>query len=482
MQWPEGTYVPYWPQRPSKIKTIIPAPPVEPIRESSEDEWEPKGPIIPFRINLPSRKRKKRSYLRSQQFEDDRSDEQPLIRCFLIKKSEHFDFVNKHGVPGKYKAGRNELSQYRIEGTEYGRSKYTKLTVFASNEHEMNEAVRALKKRRDNLHKEKKRINAFFWKEIDPNHCTICYQTGHDRSHCTNCGWCLKEGHIRFNCPERRGIGEPKYHQQKTIVNLIANAESEKQKKIIKHANYAAKRRHFFQNVVERKPWFQKPGIVIESIIEKMKPIGPPYELKVTFALDTEGGGDGCAGNVHVSAWCGAHGAQTVFFTTIKKSIANKSCLGTPISGIQTPDVLYRSDDRMVVKKILISIFKNARVLYHGGGDLSNLGINRGDCEENNIETVDTQSLYQDSDGLLIGLATHDTFWYEGRILRREGDTRTSPINGHSPERDSRLTLKIYRKYYQFKEKYGMVPTGEEIRRARHGYNVNKWLKDHALN
>ena len=96
-----------------------------------------------------------------------------------------------------------------------------------------------------------------------------------------------------------------------------------------------------------------------------MKTIGPKDNLKKTFALDTEGGGGGYACNVHVSGWCGADGAQTVFFTMIKQSLKHKQCLNTPISGIQPPDVIQHSDKRTIVRKILLSIFEGARVLFH---------------------------------------------------------------------------------------------------------------------
>ena len=72
-----------------------------------------------------------------------------------------------------------------------------------------------------------------------------------------------------------------------------------KLRKIRKHRANSQRRQRFFKEIVERKPWFQIPGIVVEPIIEKMKPIGPKDNLKKTFALDTEGGGGGCAGNVH---------------------------------------------------------------------------------------------------------------------------------------------------------------------------------------
>ena len=106
---------------------------------------------------------------------------------------------------------------------------------------------------------------------------------------------------------------------------------------------------------------------MVEPIIGKMKSIGPKDDLKKTFALDTEGGGGGCAGNVYVSGWCGADGAQTVFFTMIKQSLKHKQCLNTPISGIQAPDVFQHSDKRTTVSKILLSIFEGAPVLFHYG-------------------------------------------------------------------------------------------------------------------
>jgi len=108
-------------------------------------------------------------------------------------------------------------------------------------------------------------------------------------------------------------------------------------------------------------------------------------------------------------------------------------------------------------------------------------GINATDCSNHKIEVFNTQDLFEDSDGHPIGLATHDKFWYDGRTLRRKGEQRTSPINGHSPERDSRLTLKVYRKYYQIKEKYGIVPTGDEIRQVKSGYSIKKWFQDHGF-
>jgi len=448
-----------------------------------EEVLDPKEPITPFYLKLPPRG-KKRSYLPPPKFDDGEEEEPPLMKCFLIRMEDHSDFVNVYGTPGKADEKRRKLGKFRIEGTEKGRSKYTKLTIFANDEEEMNEAVEALRERRQQVDKEKKLLYPMFWKEIDPNHCTICYRPGHQRADCKNCGWCTKKGHQRFECPERTIID----HQHKPRVTLLTTADPTtlpndpvKLWKIKKHQALSERRKRFFKTVVERKPWFQKPGIVVEAVINKMKPIGPPDNPKNTFALDTEGGGGGFAGNVHVSAWCGTHGVQTVFFTTIKQFLKQKQCLSTPISGIQAPDVLQRSDERTIVKQILLSIFEGARVLYHGGGDMNILGISANDCLEHRIEVFNTQDLFEDFNGLPIGLATHDKFWYHGRTLRREGNQRTSPINGHSPERDSRLTLKIYRKYHQFKEKYGIVPTGDEIRKSKRGYFVEDWLKDHRL-
>lgn len=68
---------------------------------------------------------------------------------------------------------------------------------------------------------------------------------------------------------------------------------------------------------------------------------------------------------------------------------------------------------------------------------------------------------------------------HAGKLLRRE-DLRTSPMNGHPPERDSRLTLHIFWRFHQLNQLFDTVPTGGELRQALLDYNYEKWLKDYG--
>ena len=126
----------------------------------------------------------------------------------------------------------------------------------------MTEAMEALRKRRQQVDKEKKFLYPMFWKEIEPNHCTIFYRTGYERATCKNCSWCTKEGHQRFECPERRIID---YHH-KPVVNLVTTNAFQvdtisplKLRKIKKHQALSEKRRRFFKYTVDRKPDFKFP-------------------------------------------------------------------------------------------------------------------------------------------------------------------------------------------------------------------------------
>lgn len=131
------------------------------------------------------------------------------------------------------------------------------------------------------------------------------------------------------------------------------------------------------------------------------------------------------------------------------------------------------------VRKKLLFIFKDKRVIVHGDCDMSALNLTTEELIQNGVEIVDTAKLYRDSNMQPIGLENHDKFWYEGKKLQR--GSWHHPINGHSPERDCRLTLLIYKKYIQFQESQQDQPSGNDIRKARNStYNFNKWKQERA--
>ena len=135
------------------------------------------------------------------------------------------------------------------------------------------------------------------------------------------------------------------------------------------------------------------------------------------------------------------------------------------------------TDKRNILEKVrenVLNITRNKRLLLHGGNDLTDLGISSEDVEKN-TEIIDTATLFIDWESHSIGLETHDKFWYNHRKLQR--DNWVHWINGHSPERDSQLTLLIHRNYV--KSQYmGRRPTGSDIRRAKN----NRYIIEQGKN
>lgn len=184
-------------------------------------------------------------------------------------------------------------------------------------------------------------------------------------------------------------------------------------------------------------------------------------------------------GNVHVSASWWQHHVQTIFPDTIKRRISETE-LTTPNSGVQAPDLMYWSGVKSWVESKLLEILWNDGVHRHGGNDLTSLGINQSDLEASNVETSNAQSLW-DRNGGFIGLACHGASWCNGELLKREGDLRISLPDMHSPERDIRLTLHIYREFHQLNQLLGIVVTGDELRQVLQDSNYEKWVKHYGL-
>jgi len=390
-------------------------------------------------------------------------EESGRYRCFLIESRERPRFLNSYGAPIAPKRLREEQFDYderlalansKISSTDSRRSYFTKLSIHESKPGELELGFEALSSLKKKLNEERNR--PLYWEEIPKEHCTICYYSDHFRESCDRCGWCRRKGHFKQQCPWNS--------QEERAVLSVTRQGTPKNKPWKKE----------FLRERDISAWWKHPGRVHSFWLDMMKPIGPSGKEKLTLAIDTEGG----AANVHVSAWVnGTFGVETVYFDTIKLDPTKKSTC-TPISGVQEPELL-RGTPLEKVRENILKIANNKRLLMHGGNDLSSLGITSQDVKENNIEILDTATLFIDSNLHPIGLETHDKFWYNGKKLQR--NSWVHPINGHSPERDSRLTLLIYKNYVNSPTVYGTRPNGSDIRKAKNNnYNLENWKNDHV--
>ncbi|XP_053212538.1 nodal modulator 1-like [Panonychus citri] len=106
-------------------------------------------------------------------------------------------------------------------------------------------------------------------------------------------------------------------------------------------------------------------------------------------------------------------------------------------------------------------ISRGRRLITQGKDDLLKLQLNPERLKVYNIQHVDLQDLWPGKQP--IGLVSLDKFlFHDHQKLRRE-DTSHVTI-GHSPERDTRVTLKAYMQLLNLKEKNINIPTAEVVR------------------
>ena len=183
--------------------------------------------------------------------------------------------------------------------------------------------------------------------------------------------------------------------------------------------------------------------------------------MKMTLALDVEGDGNGGVGvgNVHLSGWFGdIIRIQTLYYAEIKsEKVTNPH---TIITGLQINDLQNGISLDAAVMQFL-SLSTCCRLIAMGNGDFKSLGITQQNLEGRFIEHLNLQDLWPHRQPG--GLESLDRFLFpDHQKLRRHDDQHVTV--GHSPERDSRVTLKAYIEFLKLQQKEIPIPSAETIR------------------
>ncbi|XP_053209387.1 uncharacterized protein LOC128393272 [Panonychus citri] len=356
------------------------------------------------------------------------------IAYFMIATSFLRTVFNNYGTPI---LDRLKIKQAMFQSTQIKHRAFAKITISTSSENNLKVAINLL---RNCLPPETT------WRMLDKNHCSICFRPDHNMINCSSCSACFKLGHKIANCPWLK----PNEVQTPTV-NTVNSFNYKKHKRQQKTKP--------MRDQFNRTFW-QSPGLIPpEDILNKMQPIGLPP--KPTLALDTEGvSAENLALSVCLSGWFETRtlGVQTVYFDYIKTE--NIKNLSTPITGINSTEVLYKSQPIEIIKTNLLSLCRNKRLLVFDqqNSDLRRLTITENDLIQNSIELVNVQELFGN-----VSLQLLVDFFFPGTTGLKRHDP-DKPISGHSPETDSRYTLKLYRKFVTLKEEKKEFPIGDELR------------------
>ena len=330
-------------------------------------------------------------------------------------------------------------SSKKVFTTDPSFSKYCKLTLQAVSN-------RYLYEIRDAFFTMVREASVFSSKDvtiIPREHCTGCYKSGHERTQCRVCSYCLELGHIRQTCPDNP--------RRELFVSTIT------------HNNQRAnKKRNIRFRPYDSRPWFRRPNEFERSYLDHLQPIGPRNLQLETLAIDIEGsgpaGGPDC---VNVCGWVGNKNGQAhdLYFVVIRvrRKLKNPA---TGITGNQVEDLWDGTPIEEVRDKIK-SMLPGRRVVTHGGNDLDLLGIDETFLQNNRVITVDTSKIFNESgDKQSIGLAKIVKFF---DIKFWDRNRPCSLIQGHSSEKDARATLKCYQRAMTLLNNYHQLPSKEEI-------------------
>lgn len=390
----------------------------------------------------------------------------PPMKCFILDSQHAKLFINEHGLP-KRKFHTLTSSNFTVFGGENNRHEKSKITIIGKDR-------MSVKQAEDNLNyamrNESKRLRQHInIKQIPINHCTICYSSDHDRTICNNCAYCSCTDHIRKRCP--------KLNKDSQTVMIITSGSK---RKLEEEVGKAARRK---RNQLRKrtalgyssKKWFQMIDEFNEEQLKHLVKIGPSdSNMKETIALDTEGPGmtkekSKYAGSVCIDGYFGGKlRIQTVYFTFIKQKtlVINPNVV---YSGLYHQD-MKRAVPIERVRNVILKIIKDRRVLLHGGGgsDLDRVGITAKDIQENNVEVVNTINLFRG-----VGLNALSEYYWPGKDhLKRNSGHKV--IDGHSPERDARITLRLYLEYCKGTRNGETIPSERELRKKDIA-NVELW-------
>lgn len=236
----------------------------------------------------------------------------------------------------------------------------------------------------------RKQIETIFLKEYSGlselqklgKHCTVCFQVDHDRTTCTQCSYCLKPGHTRNLCninPNRAA----------TVSTITSTTQATS-------INTTKTPRPYYRPY-EGKPWFRRPNELDCTMLDKLQALGPPDNEKLTLAIDIEGCGktldDQSVGCVSICGWFGNKFGKVnnIYFAVVKQEkVVNPQ---TWITGNQIED-LKEGTPLEEVRNNTLRIIKNKRVIVHGGNDLTQLKINQKELIDNQVEVLDTATLF----------------------------------------------------------------------------------------
>ncbi|XP_053211478.1 uncharacterized protein LOC128395102 [Panonychus citri] len=389
-------------------------------------------------------------------------------KCYLILSIFASKYTNYYGH-----VWRPELvsPDYDICGTPKEMNKFTKLTVTANHPDKLQTAHQNLLYYTRKLNYQNSRnstkINLI---DLPEKHCSLCFRFNHTKINCEYCSYCSEPGHFRKNCPEL-----PFKTDQQVNINTVVQSRPTKY-------SYAREqrrvRRRKLREAYGGKPFWKNLNNPIPEHLEKYVPIGPKNNKKETLSLDIEGDGNNGVGSVHLSGWFGnVIRIQTVYYAQVKNTtISNPN---TRITGLQINDLatgLSLDEICQQVRELAIG----RRLLTQGKDDLNKLELTTSKLKASFIQHVDLQDLWPGQQP--IGLVSLDKFlFFNHQKLRRDDDKHVTI--GHSPERDSRVTLKAYIELQKMKDKNIPVPTAEVVRdMVKMGQNIHHWLQLHSNN
>ncbi|XP_053206589.1 uncharacterized protein LOC128390843 [Panonychus citri] len=346
--------------------------------------------------------------------------------------------------------------EYEISGTPKEMNKYTKLTVTANHPDKIRMAHHKLNQYTELLnYKNSRNSTQIQLIQIPENHCSLCFRSDHMKINCNYCSYCSEL---------------VKTDNQVTITAVVQskskkNAYVREQRKL---------RRRKLRAAYGGKPWWKSLNNPIPEQLENYVPIGPKTNKKETLGLDIEGDGHGGVGSVHLSGWFGPEiRIQTVYYAQVKNHhIVNPLTL---ITGLQINDLtkgLTLDDISMQVAEIS----RGRRLITQGKEDLQKLQLTPARLRVYNIQHIDLQELWPGKQP--IGLVSIDKFlFYKFQKLRREDDSHVTI--GHSPERDSRVTLKAYMELQKLTDRNIPIPSAEIVREmVKNGQNISHWLSE----